>query len=818
MRAHAFVIGLVVMHSFAFTDKRQRELCWHRDGDDDIAKHMGYLALPRTPAGRRSRASRAPMHFPIVAAALFASGPIIVPCAEHGLTTELRSRIMRALRSRHTTSQGRIFESVRVRGVADESLRGLSFDQLVQRWFEDFGVRQRHRDLRLWPVWSPLAEIMARGGWPSDCTRVALRLRQNEFLQLLPNQPPRQRLVQHLESCGVDPEETKPVLEKNVVKYKSTHRGSKRSRATAYCVKSFDPDFLIRAIRASRRLLAMEDLPSNVEDIVNFAFPELYSDLMELFRHEKTEVPTRWTLTRGRVKLDAASMLVQRREHRQPHESLWRYLTFDASPKGGMEIFAVKEMIVKNADRRTSEWRHLPLLSLGHGHCGALDKTVAIAHACFLVAGPGVEQMRRWCSSVRWCLTDSGPEMLAVDMPDLAQAFVNHRCGLLEPQFLEECDGTHMFPLALRGPGWNHCWDNVVKSVCTTAMPFYSGWQTKARGLCVFMRNTNYREKLKIIGRSRGLQADSLKLLDKTAPSFAKWRWNTLSRVAKYLTLVRRTLIDSWDGTCFRLKDATHSKLVHGLMTDTAFWQQCAAIAQWISAVDNVRTWGQGCPCHEQQCVDAAKKSKIFMCPSNAKSCRGPELLSKLRATWQTWTAEALRTTARTDDGDPNLCETMGTVWRATVAESQIRFGFAEKLPWLLWRCRDRMEAKRAAEVYQQDVAKFGEGMVHRVSRRFFGDGGEFQEAMQAHINGAGINPALDLELQAYEGVPLDETYAEASHRDVHRFTGHATAGRLAWWSSTQRLSQNLQLYDAQCCLRADLMFHDCMRSACQES
>ena len=104
----------------------------------------------------------------------------------------------------------------------------------------------------------------------------------------------------------------------------------------------------------------------------------------------------------------------------------------------------------------------------------------------------------------------------------------------------------------------------------------------------------------------------------------------------------------------------------------------------------------------------------------------------------------------------------------------------------------------------------YGDKAVHRVSKRFFSKDGEFYKDMLDHIDGKGLAESLALELKIYEGVPLDETIAEASHRDVHRFTGHATAGRLAWWASTQRLMQNLAAYDVSVVVGNTALFHDC--------
>lgn len=107
------------------------------------------------------------------------------------------------------------------------------------------------------------------------------------------------------------------------------------------------------------------------------------------------------------------------------------------------------------------------------------------------------------------------------------------------------------------------------------------------------------------------------------------------------------------------------------------------------------------------------------------------------------------------------------------------------------------------------------ESQMHRVALRFFGSSGQFKQAMDDHIEGRGLSDALSTELTAYEQVPLDETVAEGSHRDVNLVVSKSAASRLPFWSSTQRLPQNLQDYDESCSADAvgprDL-FTQCMR------
>ena len=65
---------------------------------------------------------------------------------------------------------------------------------------------------------------------------------------------------------------------------------------------------------------------------------------------------------------------------------------------------------------------------------------------------------------------------------------------------------------------------------------------------------------------------------------------------------------------------------------------------------------------------------------------------------------------------------------------------------------------------------------------------------MEAHASGRGMSPRLRQEIIAYQLCMLDDTVAEAVHRDVS-FEGHrAVASGINWWASSVRIEQNLKL------------------------
>lgn len=71
----------------------------------------------------------------------------------------------------------------------------------------------------------------------------------------------------------------------------------------------------------------------------------------------------------------------------------------------------------------------------------------------------------------------------------------------------------------------------------------------------------------------------------------------------------------------------------------------------------------------------------------------------------------------------------------------------------------------------------------------------------------------LSAELAAYEQVPLDESVPEGRHRGINWVSSRATGSRLPFWSSSQRLQQNMADFDGLLDHTGERqLFVDCMR------
>ena len=82
---------------------------------------------------------------------------------------------------------------------------------------------------------------------------------------------------------------------------------------------------------------------------------------------------------------------------------------------------------------------------------------------------------------------------------------------------------------------------------------------------------------------------------------------------------------------------------------------------------------------------------------------------------------------------------------------------------------------------------------------------------MEAWAAGGLPSARVRLEVLSYQWCKLDDTWVEATHRDVSRLAKRSTFARQAWLSASLRLQQNLSLWDSldtQARVRFDSMFY----------
>ena len=99
----------------------------------------------------------------------------------------------------------------------------------------------------------------------------------------------------------------------------------------------------------------------------------------------------------------------------------------------------------------------LPGICLHYGHCGSIDKAIALLWVLHLLLGPNLILMEWLLSKIKSITTDMGTDVRILDCPNMTQAFLRRRQGL--PMALLECTvnkDSRLLVYAIRLPDWSH--------------------------------------------------------------------------------------------------------------------------------------------------------------------------------------------------------------------------------------------------------------------------------------------------------------------------------------------------------------------------
>ena len=100
----------------------------------------------------------------------------------------------------------------------------------------------------------------------------------------------------------------------------------------------------------------------------------------------------------------------------------------------------------------------------------------------------------------------------------------------------------------------------------------------------------------------------------------------------------------------------------------------------------------------------------------------------------------------------------------------------------------------------------------HRVTEFFAGTAeGSLRHDMEQHAAGHGLSERLDCEIRSYQLCKVDDTWAEAAHRDVSGFFKRHTAASIAYACASRRLAQTLGTVDRMTPHQLRF-FYQCMR------
>ena len=254
--------------------------------------------------------------------------------------------------------------------------------------------------------------------------------------------------------------------------------------------RSTDPIKVMKACFFSHHLKSKHDLDEALDDAREYEDDNDEGEDREPVLHD-----SRSGVVRAGMKLDVLSSLLDRRDFHADriHDTILAINVFtDASPNTGLEFQGmVADIFKKDASYRRIV---LPGCSLIYGMQDAVNKTITLLWAIWLLTGPVIEDTAYFLQKVCCITTDAGIEILTTKMPCVLNAFakwlngtplVNLRCEVNWRQ--------RLFPHAIRLIGWSHTWGNIMKQVAFT----YPGWGgcriTHARATCFLEEEIQHR-------------------------------------------------------------------------------------------------------------------------------------------------------------------------------------------------------------------------------------------------------------------------------------------------------------------------------------
>jgi len=278
----------------------------------------------------------------------------------------------------------------------------------LKAWNTRFGLA---KPVVAWPLWLPLALGMASGKWHAD---ISVLCQRHVGEMITAPVGPSALLLRHFMGLPVpvSPLESKRI-EVKVVGDKNKSPGFPK----AYTATKALPRLILASGLRDQR-----NVDSTIDAVASLEEGDGMSGVASVVRQNLGDGPRRTSLQRYRVRLDMAMMLWHRIANGIDEPRTFRYLTYDASPQGGVEIFCTAERVVTFSRDLANKVviRRLPLVQLGHGRLGVADKAQALMHQCWLDYGPAPSDVQKANDVCRQNLSDMGHEF---DIADLTKHF-----------------------------------------------------------------------------------------------------------------------------------------------------------------------------------------------------------------------------------------------------------------------------------------------------------------------------------------------------------------------------------------------------------
>ena len=221
---------------------------------------------------------------------------------------------------------------------------------------------------------------------------------------------------------------------------------------------------LLKWMRFSRHLLAQRSVSEAIDDGLDAGIED--ENVKSAAQDSRSRVPAADVLIRGRLKLDATAMALERRMFKdiilnRSGELVGLYLFSDGSPVTGQEIQGMLMDLVWKDNLITRFV--LPGIALAFGAFGLMSKAFALLWSWFLVVGPWEYGLNWIASHCRCITTDMGTELEMLMVPNFIRGFLAYITGKSMSVVRGLVDrSTRLLSRALRIADWSHMFDNLM--------------------------------------------------------------------------------------------------------------------------------------------------------------------------------------------------------------------------------------------------------------------------------------------------------------------------------------------------------------------
>ena len=169
--------------------------------------------------------------------------------------------------------------------------------------------------------------------------------------------------------------------------------------------------------------------------------------------------------------------------------------------------------------------------------------------------------------------------------------------------------------------------------------------------------------------------------------------------------------------------------------------------------------------------------------------CRAASLASRV----QVLLAEIVQVRSHCTEAGLHEDATAATCLLGSLKE---KLAWVSQDPYTLLQARDPDVA--AGIIERRDALVASGGQPHRVIEHFVGQQeGSFREHMERYAAGEAASPELLRELLSYQLAKIDDTWAEAAHRDATAICKRTSAGKVPYIGAALRAKQTLASLDS---------------------